>query len=66
MFGKGITPRGYRLSSEDVKGDEELLFKKFKGVGIIARPALSKASASGIFREDRSETRALLAIDEDE
>lgn len=65
-FGKGITPRGYRLGNEDVKADEELVFKKFKDAGVISRPAMSKTSASGIFREDRSETRALLAVEEDE
>jgi uncharacterized paraquat-inducible protein A len=60
-FGKGIMPRRYRLGAEDVKLDAEHLLSRFKGVGAISRPALSRLSSSTTFREDRVETRPLIS-----
>jgi hypothetical protein len=63
-FGKGITPRQYRLGAEDVKFDAEDLFSKFRDVGIISRPALSRPSSNVIFREDKTEVRPLISTAE--
>ncbi|KAK0487119.1 tetraspanin Tsp2 family [Armillaria novae-zelandiae] len=45
-FGKGITPRQYRLTASDVQADAQKLSQ-------VVRPELSRASSSGTFREDR-------------
>ncbi|KAF8921594.1 hypothetical protein CPB85DRAFT_1210700 [Mucidula mucida] len=47
-FGKGITPRKYRLTEGDVKADAEKLVH-------VVRPEYSRASSSLTFREDRKE-----------
>ncbi|CAL1713664.1 unnamed protein product [Somion occarium] len=54
-FGKGITPKQYRLSGEDVKADAEKLMEIFRDAGTLGRPRIARASSSCIFREDREE-----------
>ncbi|KAF4576977.1 hypothetical protein EYR36_004961 [Pleurotus pulmonarius] len=55
-FGKGITPKGYRLTADDVKRDKDELMKKF-GIGrgsVLARPTYARAGSSrGVHRGDR-------------
>jgi hypothetical protein len=66
-FGKGITPKRYRLSSEDVKADAERILSGIHGRGEVrpvVRPEYSRAGSSGVFREDREDRTALLK-DED-
>ena len=66
-FGKGITPKRYRLSSEDVKADAERILSGINGSGVVrpvVRPEYSRAGSSGVFREDR-ENRTALLKDED-
>ena len=49
-FGKGITPKQYRLSATDVKADAE---KILDSVALFFRPVVSKASAVGFLRDDK-------------
>ncbi|OJT12994.1 hypothetical protein TRAPUB_10471 [Trametes pubescens] len=56
-FGKGLTPKRYRLSGEDVRADAQALMKAlgpFRDVRPVARPGFTRAPSSGVFREDRS------------
>lgn len=50
-FGKGITPKQYRLSGADVKADADRISKR---MNLPLRPEICRASSSGIFREDRT------------
>ncbi|KAJ3556761.1 hypothetical protein NM688_g1847 [Phlebia brevispora] len=52
-FGKGVMPREYRLTSEDVVSDEERLYKAMEKEGCLARPILARAPSSSVFREDK-------------
>ncbi|KAI0365335.1 hypothetical protein BV20DRAFT_954425 [Pilatotrama ljubarskyi] len=54
MFGKGITPKRYRLSGDDVRADAEMLMKVLSDVRPVARPGFTRAPSSGVFREDKS------------
>ncbi|PBK95714.1 hypothetical protein ARMGADRAFT_925326 [Armillaria gallica] len=45
-FGKGVTPRQYRLTALDVQADVQKLSK-------VVRPKMSRAGSSGMFREDK-------------
>ncbi|KAI0629785.1 hypothetical protein C8Q77DRAFT_1220000 [Trametes polyzona] len=58
-FGKGITPKRYRLSGDDVRADAETLMKALSEVRPVARPGFTRAPSSGVFREDRSYYDAL-------
>ncbi|KAJ7599975.1 tetraspanin Tsp2 family [Mycena floridula] len=51
-FGKGLTPKQYRLSGADVKADAEKISMGM-GMGGVTRPEISRANSSGLFREDR-------------
>ncbi|KAI0763550.1 hypothetical protein BD413DRAFT_606549 [Trametes elegans] len=53
-FGKGLTPKRYRLSGDDVRADAEALMKALKDVRPVARPGFSRAPTSGVFREDKA------------
>ena len=50
MFGKGITPKQYRLSSNDVKADAE---KILDGVTPFFRPNASKVSPDTFFNDEK-------------
>ncbi|KAI0754466.1 hypothetical protein C8Q80DRAFT_1094302 [Daedaleopsis nitida] len=54
-FGKGLMPRRYRLSGEDVRRDAAVLMEALSGSGVrgIARPGVTRAPTSGVFREDK-------------
>ena len=55
-FGKGITPRRYRLCAEDVRADALGLMKvlRERGVGPVRRPGVARAGSSAVsFREDK-------------
>jgi Tetraspanin family len=52
-FGKGITPKRYRLCGSDVKMDADRLF------GPVAKPDISRVSSSRLLREDREDRRLL-------
>ncbi|KAI0671170.1 hypothetical protein C8Q78DRAFT_973534 [Trametes maxima] len=58
-FGKGITPKRYRLSGDDVRADAEALMRALKDVRPVARPGFTRAPSSGVFREDKSYYDAL-------
>lgn len=58
-FGKGIMPKKYWLSGEDVRADAEKILKKFEKEGTMVHPGTARASASCVFRQDR-EMRPLL------
>ncbi|KAJ6622709.1 hypothetical protein B0H10DRAFT_1909806 [Mycena sp. CBHHK59/15] len=64
-FGKGITPKGYRLTSLDVKVDAEKILMGMKELDVrpVERPPLSRASSSGVFREDREDRVPFLAYE---
>ncbi|KAF8868669.1 Tetraspanin family-domain-containing protein [Infundibulicybe gibba] len=51
-FGKGLTPKQYRLTSTDVRVDAEKILKEIHSTGVqrVVRPVNSRASSSGIFR----------------
>ncbi|KAH9932775.1 uncharacterized protein BXZ73DRAFT_46708 [Epithele typhae] len=49
-FGKGVTPKRYRLTAADVRADAETLVRALAGV---ARPDFARAGTSSTFREDR-------------
>ncbi|KAI9066027.1 hypothetical protein FKP32DRAFT_1566765 [Trametes sanguinea] len=53
-FGKGITPKRYRLNGEDVRSDAAALMKVLSDVRPVARPGFSRAPSSGVFREDKT------------
>ncbi|CDO72212.1 hypothetical protein BN946_scf184970.g64 [Trametes cinnabarina] len=53
-FGKGITPKRYRLNGEDVRADADALMKVLSDVRPVARPGFTRAPSSGVFREDRA------------
>ncbi|KAJ6624639.1 hypothetical protein B0H10DRAFT_2162108 [Mycena sp. CBHHK59/15] len=57
-FGKGIAPKGYRLTSLDI-----LMGMKELDVRPAERPALSRASSSGVCREDREDRVPFLAYE---
>jgi hypothetical protein len=61
-FGKGITPKKYRLSGVDVRADAERILTRMNAgeVRPVMRPELSRASSSGLFREDREQRAWLL------
>ena len=63
-FGKGVTPKQYRLSSRDVRADADKILKGINrsGVTAVARPELSRASSSELFRNDREERSVLKEI----
>ena len=50
MFGKGITPKQYRLSATDVKADAE---KILDGVTLFSRLSASKVSPDGFFKDEK-------------
>ena len=54
-FGKGITPRRYRLCAEDVRADALGLMKvlRERGVGPVRRPGVARAGSSVASREDK-------------
>ncbi|KAJ4482503.1 Tetraspanin family-domain-containing protein [Lentinula aciculospora] len=56
VFGKGITPKQYRLSEQDLKTDAVKIKLQIDQV----RPIYSQASSSTVFREDREERVSLL------
>ncbi|KAL1744240.1 hypothetical protein HDZ31DRAFT_39122, partial [Schizophyllum fasciatum] len=56
-FGKGITPRQYRLTGADVRENAGKVMAVFG----VARPPHTRASSSKAFREDREENVPLLA-----
>ncbi|KAJ3936045.1 MAG: hypothetical protein NXY57DRAFT_886719 [Lentinula lateritia] len=56
VFGKGITPKRYRLSELDLKADAEKIRSQIERI----RPTYSRASSSMVFREDREERTSLL------
>ncbi|KAI0076725.1 hypothetical protein K474DRAFT_1597400 [Panus rudis PR-1116 ss-1] len=62
-FGKGITPKQYRLNTEDVKADAEKIMGALRGV---PRPILSRPPLSSVFREDREARTPLLEEEEDD
>ena len=53
-FGKGITPKRYRLRGEDVRADAEVLVKALREVRPVARPGYAMAWTSKPFREDKA------------
>jgi hypothetical protein len=61
-FGKGITPKKYRLSGVDVRTDAERILNGINTgeVRPVVRPEMSRASSSGVFREDREDRVSLL------
>jgi hypothetical protein len=56
-FGKGITPKQYRLSSKDVRADADKILRGISrsGVRAVVRPEMSRAPSSDMFRDDREE-----------
>jgi hypothetical protein len=50
MFGKGITPKQYRLSTKDLKADAE---KILDGVTSFFRPNVSKVSPDTFFNDEK-------------
>lgn len=64
-FGKGITPKQYRLSGADVKADAEKIFGAIKDASRVVHPppAISRPPLYGIFREDRKGSRTSLLGD---
>ena len=68
-FGKGMTPRRYRLSGMDVRMDAERLFgvagdssgsgRDVRLARPVLRPKMSKAPSGATFREDREDRRLL-------
>ena len=50
MFGKGLTPKQYRLSATDVKADAE---KILDNVASYFRPHPSKALPANLFKDDK-------------
>jgi hypothetical protein len=56
-FGKGITPKQYRLSSGDVRADADKILRGISRTGVrpVTRPEMSRASSSNMFRADREE-----------
>lgn len=60
-FGKGITPKKYRLSGVDVRTDAERILNGINTgeVRPVVRPEMSRASSSGVFREDREDRVSL-------
>lgn len=65
-FGKGITPKQYRLCEQDLKADAEKISEEMSRMGIerVSRPAYSRMSSSVAFREDREERMSLLNGDD--
>ncbi|KIK69930.1 hypothetical protein GYMLUDRAFT_212866 [Collybiopsis luxurians FD-317 M1] len=65
-FGKGITPKEYRLTEQDLQADAEKISEEMKRMKIecVSRPAYSRASSSLAFREDREERKWLLERDD--
>jgi len=61
-FGKGITPKQYRLRSKDVRADADEILRGISrsGVRAVARPEMTRASSSDVFREDRQGYSMLL------
>jgi len=61
-FGKGITPKSYRLSGMDLKTDAETILSRMdtRETRPVVKPQLSRASSSAIFRQDREERVLLL------
>ncbi|KAF9068586.1 hypothetical protein BDP27DRAFT_1223957 [Rhodocollybia butyracea] len=62
VFGKGITPKQYRLCDKDFKADVEKISVAMERMQAerVSRPAYSRASSSLVFREDREERFSLL------
>ncbi|KAL1659872.1 Tetraspanin family-domain-containing protein [Schizophyllum commune] len=61
-FGKGITPKQYRLTGVDVQENAEKIMTALTGNrGGVARPPISRASSSKAFRQDREESEPLLS-----
>ncbi|GBE85149.1 predicted protein [Sparassis crispa] len=54
-FGKGIMPKQYRLSGEDVRADAERIMGALGSVRPVIRPEVTRLSSSGVFREDRED-----------
>lgn len=52
-FGKGITPKRYRLTCVDVKADAEKIRKSIRRGKAVVRPEASRASTRISHREDR-------------
>ncbi|KAF5367321.1 hypothetical protein D9757_010091 [Collybiopsis confluens] len=65
VFGKGITPKRYRLTEQDVKADKEKIWEEMKKMDVerVRRPGHSRASSNTTFREDREERKWLLETD---
>jgi hypothetical protein len=61
-FGKGMTPKQYRLSSMDVKADADKILRRMKQPRLRAEasPDISRATSSDIFRGDQEERFSLL------
>ena len=53
-FGKGITPKRYRLNADDVRADAEVLVQAMGGLRPVARPGFARAPSSAMFREDKT------------
>ncbi|OBZ71128.1 hypothetical protein A0H81_08479 [Grifola frondosa] len=53
IFGKGITPKQYRLSEKDVHADAQMIMNTLRAVRPVLRPELTRAPLSGVFREDK-------------
>ncbi len=55
-FGKGITPKRYRLSVDDVRADAAALLGAMREKNVlraVAHPGLARAPSSRTFREDK-------------
>lgn len=62
VFGKGITPRQYRLCEQDLKADAVKISEEMSKMQVerVSRPVYSRASSSIVLREDRAERMSLL------
>ena len=58
-FGKGIMPRQYRLSGADVTVDAERILGTMRDAGPVVPPAMSRASSTASYREDKEDPRVL-------
>lgn len=60
-FGKGVTPKKYRLTATDVRADADKILRGMNRTGDPAgRPNLSRGPSSGWFRKDQEEKLPLL------
>ncbi|THV03198.1 hypothetical protein K435DRAFT_817367 [Dendrothele bispora CBS 962.96] len=63
QFGKGITPRQYRLTYVDLREDAGKIEKELRKAGVerLRRPQWSRSSSSTTLREDREDRKPLLS-----